>query len=248
MPEISPEKYMVQAGWDDVPHLDEDTKRGLAASMPPHMRDARTKGIPSMGAGAIYPVPLSDVLVDPFAIPAHWPRVYALDVGWKRTAALWAAYDRNIDAWYCYTEHYRGEAEPSVHAAAVRARGPWIPGIIDPAARGRGQRDGQQLIVNYRDLGLKLTPANNSVEAGLDAVWVLLSTGRLKFFRTAQNLQAEYRLYRRDEKGRIVKEHDHLMDCLRYIVMTGKSVATVAPAHLEDRQYHAVATDSVAGM
>ena len=25
-------------------------------------------------------------------------------------------------------------------------------------------------------------------------------------------------MYRRDEKGRIIKEHDHLMDCTRYLV------------------------------
>ena len=29
MPQISPSRYMVNAGWDDVPHLDEQTKREL---------------------------------------------------------------------------------------------------------------------------------------------------------------------------------------------------------------------------
>jgi hypothetical protein len=31
----------------------------------------------------------------------------------------------------------------------------------------------------------------------------------------------EYRLYRRDEKGRIVKANDHLMDATRYAVRSG---------------------------
>jgi hypothetical protein len=53
-----------------------------------------------------------------------------------------------------------------VHAEAIRARGAWIPGVID-AARGRGQKDGDQLLRIYRELGLDLEPASNGVEAGL---------------------------------------------------------------------------------
>jgi hypothetical protein len=36
-------------------------------------------------------------------------------------------------------------------------------------------------------------------------------------------------MYRRDEKGRIVKENDHLMDCMRYLVRSGIRVACVQP-------------------
>jgi len=35
----------------------------------------------------------------------------------------------------------------------------------------------------------------------------------------------EIRLYRRDEKGKIVKENDHLMDGFRYAIM-GRDIAT----------------------
>ena len=229
MPEISESKYLVNASWDDVPHLDEKTKAELLAATPPHLRDARTKGEPSLGAGAIYPVELSEVLVDPFQIPAHWPRCYALDVGWNRTAALWGAIDRQADCWYMFTEHYRGQAEPSIHATAIRARGEWIPGLIDPAARGRSQEDGAQLIVTYRDLGLQLTESANALEAGIYDVWMRLSTGRLKVFNTLMNWQAEYRLYRRDEKGKIIDEFNHLMDTTRYIILSGLGIAIPYP-------------------
>jgi len=229
MPEISQSKYLVTASWDDVPHLDEKTKRELMEATPEYLRDARSKGEPSLGAGAIYPIQLSEILVDPFAIPAHWPRVYALDVGWNRTAALWAALDRESDCWYMYTEHYRGKAEPSIHVTAIQARGEWIPGLIDPAARGRSQKDGEQLLVTYRDLGLNLTESANALEAGIYDVWNLLSTGRLKIFKTLMNWQAEYRLYRRDEKGNVVNVFDHLMDTMRYIVLSGKAIAIPVP-------------------
>lgn len=228
-PAITQSKYMVQAGWNDVPHLDPKVKRDLLASTPPHLRESRSEGKPGLSAGAIYPVELSEVLVDPFQIPRYWPRAYGLDVGWKRTAAIWGAWDRSVDCLYLYTEHYRGKAEPSIHATAIKARGEWIPGVIDPAARGRQQKDGEQLLQNYLDLGLNLTPAVNAVEAGLYDVWERLSTGRLKVFRTLMNWQAEYRLYRRDEDGKVIKEFDHLMDATRYLVVSGRGVATCAP-------------------
>lgn len=222
-------KYIVMASWDDVPHLTEETKKELLASIPPFQRDARSKGIPQLGAGAIYPVPESEVFIDDFAIPDHWPRAYGLDVGWNKTAAPWGAWDRENDTLYVYAEHYRGQAEPDIHASAIKAKGDWIEGVIDPASRGRSQIDGKKLIQSYRELGLKLGMAFNGVESGIHEVWQRLVTGRLKIFKSCNSLKQEYRLYRRDEKGHIVKENDHLMDALRYLVMSGLAVAKTKP-------------------
>lgn len=219
----------VSGSWDDALHLDDDTRADLLASVPPHQRDARQKGAPALGSGAIYPVPESGIVVEPFEIPPHWPRAYGLDVGWNRTAAVWAATDREAGIAYLYDEHYRGQAEPTVHAEAIRARGAWIPGAIDPAARGRGQTDGRQLLQAYLDLGLDLVPAQNAVEAGIHAVWLRLSAGRLKVFASCTNWLTEYRTYRRDEAGRVVKRHDHLMDATRYLALTGLDLARTAP-------------------
>jgi hypothetical protein len=167
--------------------------------------------------------------VDDFPLPDHWPRAYGLDVGWNKTAAVWGALDREADILYLYSTHYRGQAEPSVHAEGIRARGDWIEGAIDPASRGRSQRDGEQLLQDYTDLGLHLTPADNSVEAGILRVWERMSTGRLKVFRSLGDWLAEYRIYRRDDKGRVVKKNDHLMDATRYLEMTGLDLAKVKP-------------------
>ncbi len=229
MPEISKTRHLTQASWEDVPHLDEETKAGLIADMPEYLRDARTKGIPSLGAGAIFQTPESEIMVKPFEPPAYWPRAYGLDVGWNRTAAIWIAMDRETGTDYLYTEHYRGKAEPSIHADAIKARGDWIPGVIDPAARGRGQRDGVQLMSDYMDQGLDLQPANNAVEAGLLDMWQRFSSGRLKVFASCQNWFNEYRLYRRDLDGKVVKTHDHLMDATRYVVMSGRDRAKLKP-------------------
>lgn len=220
MPAISDARYRVDCGWNDVPHLDEKTKRDLLASTLPYLREARSEGKPSMGAGAIYPLPQSEFVVPPRRIPSYWPRAYGLDVGWNRTAAIWGAMDEASDTLYLYTEHYLEKSMPAVHAAAINARGKWIPGVIDPASRAANQQDGKQLLEIYREW-LDIDPADNGVTAGLEAVWDRLSTGRLKVFSSCRNWLAEHRVYQRDEKGNIVKKFDHLMDATRYLVMSG---------------------------
>lgn len=229
-------KFLIMADWDDVPHLSDEVKKELWASIPPHQRDARSKGVPSLGSGAIYQVSEEDIVVDDFEVPAHWPKAYALDVGWNRTAAIWGAVDRETDTVFLYSEHYRGQAEPVIHAQAIKSRGDWIPGVIDPASSASNQKDGEKLIEIYRKLGLVLSKADNTVDAGIGEVWGRLSTGRLKVFKSLSNWRSEFRLYRRDEKGRIVKENDHLMDAMRYLIMSGLRVARQKPQRQQARQ------------
>jgi len=224
------DRFLVNATWDDAPHLTEKDKQELFDATPPHLRGARTKGIPHLGAGAIYPVAEEDIKITPFEIPDWWPRAYALDVGWNRTAAIWGAWDRESDVVYLYSEYYRGAAEPPIHTMAIQGRGDWMPGVIDPASRGRGQRDGLQLYDDYCGLGLNLTISENALEAGIYQVWTRLSTGKLKVFDGLLNWFREYRLYRRDEKGKVVAENDHLMDCTRYLLLSGLDVAEQVPA------------------
>lgn len=211
-------KGMVSATWDDVPHLDADAKADLWASTPPWQRDARSKGIPSLGAGAIYPVNEDIFVVEPFQLPQWWPRIYGFDVGWNTTAAIFMAWDRESDIVYIYSEHILGEERPAIHASSIKARSPgWnMPGAIDPASRGRSQRDGERLFEDYEDLGLNLVLADNSVEAGIYLVWSRLSSGRLRVFNNCVGWLREYRMYHRDEKGKIVKKNDHAMDGTRY--------------------------------
>ena len=234
--ERNDDKFVVMATWNDCPHLSEEAKKELWDSIPPFQRDARSKGVPQLGAGAIYPVPESEIVVPDFKIPDHWPRSYGFDVGWQRTAAIWGAEDRESGVIYMYSEYYKGQAEPVIHAEAIKSRGVWVSGVIDPAARGRGQRDGEQLLQQYVDLGLHLQLAKNGVESGLYNVWQRLSSGRLKVFDSLTNFKTEYRLYRRNEKGQVVKENDHLMDALRYYIASGIDMGSVKP-EVEQQEY-----------
>lgn len=222
-------KFLVMIEWDEAPHLTKEEKDLLYDSIPPHQRSARTKGVPQIGMGEIYPVPEEIIACDPFEIPSHWARFFALDVGWKVTAGVWFALDRESDVLYIYSEYYRGECEPSIHADAIMARGSWIPGVVDPASAGANQKDGERLMDIYTRFGLNLNIADNSIEAGTLAVFQRLSSGRLKVFKTCINWFREKRLYRREESRsgivKILKEDDHTMDATRYGIMSGIEVA-----------------------
>lgn len=223
-------KKAVFVTWDDVPHLSEETKKTILAGVPPWQRAARSKGTPQLGAGAIYQVAEDDFVVSNFEIPIHWPRAYGFDIGWNMNAAIFGAWDRENDVVYVYDELYKGKTEASLIATAIKARGEWLKGVIDPASHGRRPGDGAQMIKIYRELGLDVKDADNAVEAGLTEVWRRLSEGRLRVFRSCTNLLAEYRIYRRDDKGKVVKKNDHALDALRYLIMSGLARAEVPPS------------------
>lgn len=225
-------RFLVGATWDDAPHLSDDAKADLWASIPPYQRDARSKGIPQLGAGAIYPVAESDVRIKDFEIPKHWPRAFGMDAGGgaKPTAAVWAARDNEAQVVYIYSVYKRESAEPSIHSAAIKARGIWIPGVGDCAALIMTEHDKEQLIRVYQNLGHDLTYPDKSVETGIQETWELLSSGRLKVFASCAEWFSEFRLYRRDKHGRIKKVNDHLMDATRYLVRSGRERMRTAPA------------------
>lgn len=202
-------------------------RESLWASIPPYQRDARSKGIPQLGSGAIYQVSEDDVKVADFVIPKYWPRAYGMDTGWEWTAAVWGAHDRETDTVYLYSVYKRGQAEPPIHVDAIKARGAWIRGVGDAAAVNL--YDGRQFVDIYRGLGLDVDIPDKAVEAGIQRVWERFSAGRLKVFASCSAWFEEYRLYRRDEKGKIVKANDHLMDATRYLMVSGLDRMRVEP-------------------
>jgi len=226
--------------WDDVPHLTDEVKAEMLAALPPHQRLARSAGIPQLGSGVIYPIDPASYIIAPMEIPKHWLRINSLDVGWNRTACCFAAIDPEEGTIYIYSEHYQGAAEPIVHAHAIMSRGKEILTIIDSAAHGRSQIDGNNLYSMYQDLGMNLTNANKSIETGIYAVWELFSAGKIKIVGSCTNLLSELKTYRRDESGKIVKSNDHLMDALRYLIMGRDAARPLVPKQVDPTQYNVV--------
>lgn len=224
---------VVQWGWDDCPWLSQEEKDNLLSRTPDNLKEARRSGKPAVGSGNVYPYPLEELLVDPFQIPDSWRRLYGLDVGFRNTAAVFGAIDPNTDILYLYDEYLGQNKSPSENAEILRKKqDSWIPGVVDPASLTGSQQDGTQLFYVYRDLGLNLFLANNSVATGIETVRERIISGKFKVFKTLRRFREEYMLYQydRNNPGRVVKSNDHLMDAWRYLVMSIK----VARPRLEE--------------
>jgi hypothetical protein len=228
-------KWVTNLTWSDAVHLTPEKKAEMLAGMSPHERDARTKGLPYLGSGAIYPFNEDTYIIDPIRISDRWPRAFALDVGYIHpTAAVWGAYDQRSDTWYIYSEYKRAQAEVSTHVDAILARGRWIKGVVDPNSDRTSQGGEEAVFRIYERFGVELAKADNAVEPGIMEVYQRLSSGRIKIFAPLLNLRSELRVYRRDVNGRIVKKGDDLIDALRYLIMSGLQVADLPPLDEQD--------------
>ncbi len=230
-----PSRIIVTCGWADVPHLSEDWKAKARANTAPYLLAATEFGEVGRGAGAVYPIEESQFIVEPFPIPKHWLWMWAMDGGYHNTAAGWYAYARDSDVMYMVSEYKDGGdgTDLSVHATRFKARCkalgyPNMPGVGDAAAIS--QIDGKKLLTEYQNYDLNLRLAIKSVDVGIGKTLARLNDGKLKVFSTCTKFLDEFRnySYEVDEEGnagRIVKVNDHLMDQLRYAVMSVEKIA-----------------------
>ena len=230
--EDSPDRAVITMTIDDAEHYTPEDRARIVASYPPHEREARTKGIPSMGSGRIFPVPEEDILVDPFDVPKIWPQIIGIDFGWDHPfAACRMAWDRDNDCLYVIGEYRQREASPIIHSAAIKPWGDWIPVAWPHDGLQHDKGSGEQLAAQYRAQGLALTvdratfdDGTNGVEAGVSEMLQRMQTGRWRVFSTCSAWIEEFRLYHRDE-GLIVKERDDLLSASRYAMMMRRFAA-----------------------
>jgi phage terminase large subunit-like protein len=241
--EKSVSKWVTTAGWEDIPHLETNEKDEMLKSYPESERDARSKGVPSIGEGRVYPVVEDRVFVEPFAIPDFWKRCFAMDFGYKDpTAIIWGAIDPTSDCIYIYAEHYVSEAPPMTHAAAIKTRdklaGFVIPGVCDPSGGGSSTKDGEHTRKAYdRDFNIRMKNAINSIAPGIAEVLTLLTSDRLKIFTSCVHTRQEFVLYQYNKRGEPHDYMNHIMDCLRYLVMSGVKIAKSLEEDKKEREF-----------
>ena len=226
---------LLQATWDDAPHMTDTVRKQILQALPPHERKMREKGIPVLGSGLVFPLPEEDLLCDPIDIPDHWPRLCGIDFGWDHpTAVAWIAWDRDSDIIYVYDSYSLRQETVPVHASAINARGKWIPVIWPMDGRQADKGSGKNLTEQYRkesvnmlrehfsnppSQGMKEGTGGNSVEAGIMQMLTRFQTKRLKIFKNQGKLLEELRMYHRKD-GKIVPIHDDVISALRYCVMS----------------------------
>lgn len=227
---------LIQATWDDAPHINEETKKQLLSVYSPHEREMRARGIPVFGSGQVFPFPEDVITCEPFPIPDHYARICGLDFGFDHpTAAIWIAWDRESDTVYVYDEHYLSKQTAVVHAAAINSRPRWIPVVYPHDGLQHDKGSGIQLAQQYRAQGVNMTAehfknpialgenssgkGSNSIEVGIMEMYQMFEQGRLKIFSTCRNWLQEYREYHRKD-GKIVPIKDDAISASRYAIMS----------------------------
>ncbi len=242
--ESSPDRHDTNMTIEDAEHISPVERARIIASYPAHEREARTKGVPILGSGRIFPVAEEAISVAGFAIPAHWPQIGALDFGWDHpTAAVKLAWDRDADVVYVTHAYRVREATPIMHAAALKPWGAFLPWAWPHDGLQHDKGSGEQLAELYRKQGMLMLPERaqyegergSGVEAGLMDMLDRMESSRLRVFENLNDWFEEFRLYHRKD-GRVVKEYDDLMSATRYGVMAlrfgkpSKRVEPVKPA------------------
>ena len=219
-------RHVVSMTIDDVDHYTKEERDRIIASYPSHEREARAKGIPTMGSGRVFPVSEEAIRIESMAIPKEWVQINGLDFGWDHPfAAVNIAWDRDADCIYVAKGYRQKEATPILHAASIKAWGAWVPCSWPHDGYQHDKGSGNQLADQYREQGLNMLPEHAThakggigVEAGLMDMLDRMQTGRFKVFSHLTEWWDEFRLYHRAD-GKLVKERDDLMSATRYAIM-----------------------------
>lgn len=224
-----PDRHVTNMTIDDVEHYSEEQKRTIIDSYPEHEREARTKGIPMLGSGRIFPISEEVLREQPLlTVPANWKQIIGGDFGWDHpTAFVHLALDPDTDCIHVLKAYRRSREIPLVHAAAVKPWGDWVP-VAWPRDALQHDKGGscEQLCQQYRDHGLKMIHESAAypdkrgygVEAGIADMLERMRTGRFKVNANLNEWFEEFRMYHRKD-GDIVKEREDLLCATRYAVM-----------------------------
>lgn len=234
MEERQPGQCYINATWDDAPHLDEKTRQQLLSGLLPHERDMRSKGIPVMGTGLIWPISESKISCSPFTIPDDWPRIAGLDFSGSGdeghpTALVVFAVDPSTDIAYLY-DIYRESGKSIPEHWLFMSRIGSVPiawphdGLVSD--RGSGVSYMEQYVTAGANMlhhkfsnppapGMKEGTGGNGVKAGLTLMYSDMVGGKFKVFSNLREWFEEFRQYYQKD-GEIVKEGDDLMAASRY--------------------------------
>tara|TARA_Y100000816_G_scaffold281952_1_gene257070 strand:- start:2852 stop:4273 length:1422 start_codon:yes stop_codon:yes gene_type:complete len=232
---LQPKQSLITAGWEDAEHLTPEMKQQILQALPPHERDMRSKGIPMVGSGLVFPVNEDEIACDPFTIPTHFARIAGLDFGYDHpTAVAWIAWDRDKDIVYVYDCYRMSKQTPDYHASHINERegSHYIPVAFPHDGYQHDKGSGITLAEHYRRAHVNMLPfhfenppalgekkGGNSVEAGLMEMLTRMEQGKFKVFNTMYDWFEEFRLYHRKD-GKLVKIRDDLMSATRYAAMS----------------------------
>jgi hypothetical protein len=212
-----------------APHMTEEKKSRLLEQYPEHQRKMRSEGEPMLGHGRIYDIADEFVTCDPFEIPAHWLTIVGMDFGYDHPQAfVRLLFDPDTDDVFVYRSWKCAKVSANDAWGAVQSWAKDVPVAWphDGLQHEKGRDVNLQQKDHYINAGFKMIDfhatwdtGGNSVESGIYQINDLQRKGKYKIFRGQSDFMAEHRQYHRDEKGKIVKTYDDLIDAARYAYM-----------------------------
>ena len=159
-------------------------------------------------------------VVKPFAIPADWTRVRAIDFGYTNPfVCLWGALDHD-GRLYIYRELYERGVLTSVHAETIKRLSGGERYLLTVADHDAEER------AELNKNGVPTEAARKNVQLGIQEVQKRLKERRIFFFPSCKRLLSEIDSYtwlpaseERNAKEEPRKLDDHAMDAMRYMVM-----------------------------
>lgn len=225
----STSQFWMNKGWGDAPHMTDEKRERLLAQYPAHQRDMRSKGIPMLGQGRIYDMGDEFIACDPFEIPEYFMVINGMDFGWDHPQSqVQLAIDQDADVVYVTQAWKQRQVSANDAWGAVKD---WADGVPlawpqDGLQNEKGRDDAVEQAEHYRRAGFDMLPewaqwesGSRSVEQGLYEINDRMRKGKFKVFSNLVPWFEEFRQYHRDEKGKIVKVRDDLMDATRYAYM-----------------------------
>ncbi|MGL5582854.1 MAG: terminase large subunit domain-containing protein [Cetobacterium sp.] len=235
--------YCQNATWDDAPHLTEEAKAELLASIPEWQREMRSKGLPVFGQGLIFNISNDDITVDNISIKPWWSILWSLDIGDTNdpTVITLNAYDPDNEVYYVVSQECL-DKDRSPEAAAnfiLNSEYPLAP-VQAPHDAGDGRDGSAGYATLMRQKGVKVrhepfrnpvntktdqigvsNRSNRSIETGLYYMNDYFKSGKLKLHKQCIGFLKDKNSYHSTAQGKLKSTTgEHHIDSARYGFMS----------------------------
>jgi phage terminase large subunit-like protein len=228
---------VVVVDMDENPYLTEEGKSQVLAGLSNEERQSRKEGKFVHFAGKIY----GEYDEDRHVCPQYELRgkhknlnvVVGIDPGIRHACGVVYCALTPSDDMYVFDEIYvQGQTISQIceqiHRLNTYHNVAPIYYVIDPASRNKNNQTGRSDQMEFSDHGIHTIAGQNAVEAGINRIKERLQNNRLFIFENCTNLRQEFKKYRwrddprtgEDGKPLPIKKNDHLLDALRYAVMS----------------------------
>lgn len=216
--EPSQDRAVVNMTLEDAQHIKPEDRAKIISGYKRHERDARVKGIPMLGSGAIFTEPEENIAEATIReVPYYWAKLWGIDFGIGHPfGAVLLLWDKDNDVVHVHHAIRMADALPIQHCAAMKKVGADVP-VAWPQDGTAREKSGLVVASLYKKENLRMLPEHAtfpeggySTEAAIEEMLAREATGRLKVAAHLQDYFEERRFYHRKD-GLVVHLKDDIL-------------------------------------